>query len=59
LKTIRQYVSLQKIFELAKSQIKGEGPSAIISLTVDDRKLRPVMLDTLRAMEYIRYAEEL
>ena len=46
-------------FELAKSQIKGEGPSAIISLTVDDRKLRPVMLDTLRAMEYIRYAEEL
>ena len=46
-------------FELAKSPIKGEGPSAIISLTVDDRKLRPVMLDTLRAMEYIRYAEEL
>ena len=46
-------------FELAKSQIKGEGPSAIISLTVDDRKLRPVMLDTLRAMEYIRYVEEL
>ena len=46
-------------FELAKSQIKGEGPSAIISLSVDDRKLRPVMLDTLRAMEYIRYAEEL
>lgn len=46
-------------FELAKSQIKGEGPSAIISLTVEDRKLRPVMLDTLRAMEYIRYAEEL
>ena len=46
-------------FELAKSQIKGEGPSAIISLSVDDRKLRPVMLDTLRAMEYIRYVEEL
>ena len=46
-------------FELAKSQIKGEGPSAIISLSVDDRKLRPVMLDTLRAIEYIRYVEEL
>ena len=46
-------------FELSKSQIKGEGPSAVICLMVEDRKLRPVMLDTLRAMEYIRYAEEL
>lgn len=46
-------------FELSKSQIKGEGPSAVICLTVNDRKLRPVMLDTLRALEYIRYVEEL
>lgn len=46
-------------FELGKSKIKGEGPNAIASVQVVDKKKRPLVMDIIRGMECVRFVEEL
>ncbi len=46
-------------FELGKSKIKGEGPNAIATIEVEERYKRPVIFDNIRAMECVRFVEEL
>lgn len=46
-------------FELGKSKIKGEGPNALISIEVKDKKRRIKILDDIRKMECVKYVEEL
>ena len=43
----------------AKSRLKGEGPSATMSIEVQDKTLRKTLLSNIQAMEEIRFAEEL
>ncbi|WP_194610670.1 MgtC/SapB family protein [Clostridium vitabionis] len=44
--------------ELTKSRIKGEGPSAIITLEIRDRRVRETILGEIQSLEFVRYAEE-
>ena len=46
-------------FEIGKSKIKGEGPTAIASVEVTDKKKRPMILDIIREMDCVRFVEEL
>ena len=46
-------------FDIAKSRLKGEGPSATMSIEVQDKTLRKTLLSNIQAMEEIRFAEEL
>ena len=46
-------------FELGKSKIKGEGPNALVSIEVKDKKSRATILDELRQMDCVKYVEEL
>ena len=46
-------------FDIAKSKLKGEGPSATMSIEVQDKTLRKTLLSNIQAMEEIRFAEEL
>ena len=46
-------------FELVKSKIKGEGPSATLRVEVRDRKMRGSLLGELQNMECVRFVEEL
>lgn len=46
-------------FELGKSKIKGEGPNAILCIEVPDPNKRATIVDTIRAMEFVRFVEEL
>lgn len=45
--------------EIGKSKIKGEGPNALISVEVRERKRRITILDELRELECVKYVEEL
>lgn len=45
--------------EIGKSKIKGEGPNALISIEVRERKRRITILDELRELECVKYVEEL
>lgn len=45
--------------EIGKSKLKGEGPNALISIEVRDRKRRVTILDELRELECVKYVEEL
>ena len=47
------------LFELSKSKIKGEGPTAIVTIEVKDRSKRLLFMDKLRSMEGLKYVEEL
>jgi putative Mg2+ transporter-C (MgtC) family protein len=44
--------------ELTKSRIKGEGPSAIITLEIRDRHVRETILGEIQSLEFVRFAEE-
>lgn len=46
-------------FEITKSKIKGEGPTAIATIEVKDKNRRIMLLDEIRQMEYVRFVEEL
>ena len=46
-------------FDIAKNKLKGEGPSATMSVEVQDKSLRKTLLGDIQAMEEIRFAEEL
>ena len=46
-------------FDIAKNKLKGEGPSATMSVEVQDKSLRKTLLSDIQAMEEIRFAEEL
>ena len=46
-------------FELGKSKIKGEGPNALVSIEVKDKKRRATIMDELRQMDCVKYVEEL
>lgn len=46
-------------FDITKNKIKGEGPSAVITLEVKDKKIKKTLLNDIQEMEHIRYAEEL
>lgn len=46
-------------FELGKSKIKGEGPSALISIEVKDKERRATVLNHIQQMNCVKYAEEL
>lgn len=45
-------------FEIGKSKIKGEGPNALVSVEVRDKKQRIDFMEKLHALECIRYIEE-
>lgn len=45
--------------EIAKSKIKGEGPTAIVSVELRKRMERPHIMEEIRALECVRYVEEL
>ncbi len=47
------------LFELSKSKIKGEGPTAIVTIEVKDKNKRSLFMDKLRNMEGLKYVEEL
>lgn len=46
-------------FELVKTKIAGEGPSATMTLEIQNRHLRSSVLNEIRESETIRYIEEL
>lgn len=46
-------------FDVAKNKIKGEGPSATMTVEVKDKELKKTLLHDIQAMEYVRYVEEL
>lgn len=46
-------------FEIGKAKIEGEGPNAIINMTVPDKTKRYNFIQLIREMECIRFAEEL
>ena len=46
-------------FDVSKNKLKGEGPSATMSVEVKDRELRKNLLSEIQSMETIRFAEEL
>lgn len=46
-------------FELGKSKIKGEGPNALVSIEVKDKKRRATIMEELRQMDCVKYVEEL
>ena len=46
-------------FEISKSKVKGDGPSAVASIEVTDRKKRASFMDVLREVEGIKFIEEL
>lgn len=46
-------------FELSKNKLKGEGPTAIATIEVRDKKMRSELLHTIRQMECVKYVEEL
>ena len=46
-------------FDIAKSRLKGEGPSATMSIEVQDKTLRKTLLSNIQSMEERRFAEEL
>ena len=47
------------VFDLTKSKIKGEGPSAIATIEVEDKRKRAMLVEILRNMEGVKFAEEL
>ena len=44
--------------ELVKSKIKGEGPSAVMTLEIEDKQVRDRILGDIQNLEYVRFAEE-
>lgn len=46
-------------FDVTKSKLKGEGPSAVMTLEVKDKNLKKTLLNDIRMMEHVRYVEEL
>lgn len=46
-------------FDISKGKIKGEGPSAVLTVEVHNRKLREKLLHQIQTMENVRFAEEL
>ena len=46
-------------FEISKSKVKGDGPSAVASIEIPDRKKRTGVLDKLREVEGVKFVEEL
>lgn len=46
-------------FDVMKSKLKGEGPTAIMTLEVKDKHLKKTILHDIRMMEHVRYVEEL
>lgn len=46
-------------FDITKNKIKGEGPSAVMTLEVRDKKLKKSLLHDIQMMEHVRYVEEL
>lgn len=46
-------------FDISKNKLKGEGPSAMMSVEVQDKALRKTLLNNIQEMEEIRFAEEL
>lgn len=46
-------------FDVMKSKIKGEGPTAIMTLEVKDKQLKKTLLHDVQMMEHVRYVEEL
>ena len=47
------------VFELSKSKINGEGPTAVVTIEVKDKNKRALFMDKLRNMEGLKYVEEL
>lgn len=47
------------VFDITKNKIKGEGPSAVMTLEVKDKSLKKTLLHDIQMMEHVRYAEEL
>ena len=47
------------VFELTKSKIKGEGPTAIATIEVVNRSKRAIRMEILRKIEGVKFAEEL
>ena len=46
-------------FNLTKSKIKGDGPSATMTVEVKDKKMKNTLLSDIQSMECVRFAEEL
>ena len=45
--------------EISKSKIEGEGPTAICTIEVREKRKRSILLDILREIEGIKFVEEL
>lgn len=46
-------------FDLVKNKIKGEGPSATMTVEIKDKKLRDSLLQEIQSMECVRFIEQL
>ncbi len=46
-------------FDVMKSKIKGEGPTAVMTIEVKDKLLKKTLLHDIQMMEHVRYVEEL
>lgn len=57
--TLRKTDAKVVSFDISKGKIKGEGPSAILTMEIHNKRLREELPDQLRAMECVRYMEEL
>jgi len=47
------------VFELSKNKLKGEGPTAIVSIEVKDKKKRELVPEIIRSIEGIKFVEDL
>lgn len=45
--------------DISKSKIKGEGPSAVLTVEVHNKKLKETLLDKIQALDSVRFVEEL
>lgn len=48
-----------QMFELSQNTVEGEGPTAIASIEVKNRKDRPKLVDIVSAIDGVKYVEEL
>ena len=46
-------------FDVTKSKLKGEGPSAVMTLYVKDKRLKKTLLHDIQMMDHVRFVEEL
>ncbi len=59
IETIKERGWKLEMLELSRSKNQEEGPAAVVTIEVKERKIRPLLVGILREMNGIRFVEEL